>query len=78
MGLGTLAPVTAGAETFKCHFSLWKQDLASDVELEILQNLAFVIASSELMELQQCKRAASEVQTNWLTPSSKAGCKEFI
>lgn len=78
MDLGTLAPMTDGTETFKCHFSLWKYDLAPDVELEILQNLVFGIASSKLMELQQCKRAASEVQINWLTASSKAGCKEFI
>lgn len=70
--------MSAGTETFKCYFSLWKYDLTSDVELEILRNLVFVIATSELMELQQCKRAASEVQINRLTASSKAGCKKFI
>ena len=77
-GFRSLSPIDFGNKTFKCHSSRWKYGLASDVELEILQNLAFVIVSSELMELQWGKRAASEIQVSWLAASNKAGCKEFM
>lgn len=49
-----------GTKTFKCHCFVWKYDLASHVRLEILPSLAIVIVSSELMELQWYKGAASE------------------